>query len=179
MKITEPTNEEASKTSNILTKHTTDADSSTKSDPKDPDSGSKTDSLTKAIASARKELFKAFPPAAEADDDAITVATAKSRKWKPIKTAEKVTANKPDNTTPIVDLTGPSGNRRGGTFATDTNFKEKESTAVTKTPGKGKTPEEEIKEVVAQVRVKILPGAEDIQETVLGLMHHALTVLKE
>ena len=36
-----------------------------------------------------------------------------------------------------------------------------------------------MKEVVAQVHIKILPGDEDIQETVLGLMHHCLTVLKE
>ena len=41
------------------------------------------------------------------------------------------------------------------------------------------TKEDRLKEVVAQVRIKILPGAEDIQETVLGLMHHCLTVLKE
>jgi hypothetical protein len=44
---------------------------------------------------------------------------------------------------------------------------------------RGKTEEDELKEVVTQICIKILPGAEDIQETVLGLMHHCLTVLKE
>ena len=41
------------------------------------------------------------------------------------------------------------------------------------------TEEDELREVVTQDRIKILPRAEDIQEMVLGLMSHCLTVLKE
>ena len=76
----------------------------------------------------------------------------------------------------VVDLA--SSNRT--TFAKSTNFRVKEKAAAA-TPGKAEkaTKEDELREVVAQVRIKILPGAEDIQETVLGLMHHCLTVLKE
>jgi hypothetical protein len=145
-----------------LGRQTTDADSSTKSDPKDLDSWSKPDSLADAIASARKELFKASSPA-EDEDDAITVATSKSKKWKPIKRIKKVAASTLDSSNPVVDLTGPGSNRRGTTFATNTNFKEREKAAAATTPGPGKATEaDEFKEVVAQVRIKILPGAEDI-----------------
>ena len=81
---------------------------------------------------------------------------------------------------PVIDLTGFSSKQRGTTFATNTNFKEKEKTDAAATPGPGKaTKEDKLKEVVAQVSIKILPGAKDIQETVLGPMHHCLTVLKE
>ncbi len=48
-----------------------------------------------------------------------------------------------------------------------------------RTQGKGTTLDDELKECVAQIRIKILPGAEDIQETVLGLMQHCLTILQE
>ena len=174
MKIAEPTRDNS-----IRGGQTTEADSSTKSDPKDSDSGSKADSLADAIASARKELFNAPSPAEDADD-AITLATSKSRKWKPIKRSEKTAASGTESGIPVVDLTGPGSNRRGTTFAATTNFKEREKAAAVTTPGPGNaTKEDELKEVVAQVRIKILPGAEDIQETVLGLMHHCLTVLKE
>ena len=56
--------------------------SSTKSDPKDSDSGSKGDSLEKEIGGARRDLFQASS-GVEDDDDMITVATSKSKKWKP------------------------------------------------------------------------------------------------
>ena len=164
---------EAAHVDSNLGRQTTDADSSTKSDPKDLDSGSKPESLADVIASARKELFTVSSPA-EDTDDAITVATAKSKKWKPIKCNEKAVVSLPDSGIPVVDLTGPGSNRR------DTNFKERETAAAATTPCPGKaTEEDELKEVVVQIRIKILPGAEDIQETVLGLMHHCLSVLKE
>ena len=170
---------EAAHVDSNLGRQTTDADSSTKSDPKDSDSGSKPDSLADVIASARKELFTVSSPA-EDTDDAITVATSKSKKWYPIKRNEKAAASSTNSGIPVVDLTGPGSNRRGTTFATNTNFKEREKAAAATTPGPGKaTEEDELKEVVAQIRIKILPGAEDIQETVLGLMHHCLSVLKE
>ena len=152
--------------------------STTKSDPKDSESGSKSDSLAEAIASARKTLFRASLPVDNDADEAISVATSKSRKWKPIKRPEKIATSTSDNT-PIVDLTG-TDSRRGTSFAADTNFKEKEKAASTTTTGPGKATEtDELREVVVQLRIKILPGAEDVQETVLGLMHHCLTVLKE
>ena len=70
---------EAAHVDSNLGRQTMDADSSTKSDPKDSDSGSKPDSLADVIASARKELFTVSSPA-EDTDDAITVATSKSKK---------------------------------------------------------------------------------------------------
>ncbi len=148
-----------------------DADSSTKSNPKDSDSGSKPDSLADVIASARKELFIASSPASDADD-AITAATSKSNKWKPIKHSKKAAArSKLDSSTPVIDLTGSGSNCLGTTFAMDTNFKEVEMAAAAMTPRQGKATEvDKLKEVVTKVRIKILPGAEDIQETVLGLI---------
>ena len=155
--------------------HAADADSSTKSDPKDSDSGSKGGSLDDVIASARKELFKEKLSTTESDD-AITTATSRSRKWKPI---NKMAGGKLDSSKTVVDLTDTGGNRRGTTFATDTNFKGKEaSAAATPRPGRADK-NEDLKETVTQVRIRILPGAEDIQDTVFGLMHHCLTTLKE
>lgn len=100
---------EAAHVGSNLGRQTTDADSSTKSNPKDSDSGSKPDSLADVIASARKELFTVSSPA-EDTDDAITVATSKSKKWKPIKRNEKAAASSTDSGIPVVDLTGPGSN---------------------------------------------------------------------
>ena len=61
------------------------ATSSQKSDPKDLDLGSRPDSIDREIESARKDLFRASTGTEDGDDDAITVAMAKSKKWKPIK----------------------------------------------------------------------------------------------
>ncbi len=79
MKLMEIEHDERSGLGGNLGGQTTDADSSTKSDPKDMNSGLKPDSLANAIASARKELFKMRSPA-DYEDDAITVATSMSRK---------------------------------------------------------------------------------------------------
>jgi hypothetical protein len=179
MKITESKRDDNSKTSSNVMKLPTDADSTIKSDPKELDTESKADSLNDMIGSARKELFKSIPPP-EVDDDAITLATAKSRKWVPIKSVVKATtiSTTNENATLTIDLTGPC-HRRGATFAADTNFKESEAQAAKKTPGKETTSVDKPKECVAQIHIKILPGAEDIQETVLGLMHHCLTILQE
>jgi hypothetical protein len=177
MKITESKQDDTSKTSSNVMKLPADANSTIKSDPKELDTESKADSLNDMIVSARKEHFKSIPPP-EVDDDAITLATAKSRKWVPIKSIVKATTTSTtnENATPTIDLTGPC-HCRGATFAVDTNFKERETQAAKKTPGKETTLVDEPKECVAQICIKILPGAEDIQETVLGLMHHCLRIL--
>jgi hypothetical protein len=179
MKITESKQDYTSKTSSNAMKLPTDANSTIKSDLKELDTESKADSLNDMIGSARKVLFKLIPPP-EVDDDAITLATAKSRKWVPIKSIVKATTTSTtnENATPTIDLTGPC-HCRGATFAADTNFKKREAQAANKTPGKETTSVDEPKECVTQIRIKILPGAEDIQETVLGLMHHCLTILQE
>ncbi len=85
-----------------------DANSTIKSDLKELDTESKADSLNDMIGSARKVLFKLIPPP-EVDDDAITLATAKSRKWVPIKSIVKATTTSTtnENTTPTIDLTRP------------------------------------------------------------------------
>jgi hypothetical protein len=155
------------------------ANSTIESDPKESDTESKADSLNDMIASARKEIFKSIP-LPEVDDVASTLATAKLRKWVPIKSVVKATTTSTtnENATPTIDLTGPC-HCRGATFAADTNFKKREAQAANKTPGKETTSVDEPKECVTQIRIKILPGAEDIQETVLGLMHHCLTILQE
>ncbi len=129
MKITELKRDDTSKTSSNVMKLPMDANSTIKSDPKELDAESKVDSLNDMIASARKELFK-LVPLPEVDDDAITLATTKSRKWVPIKSVVKAptmsTTN--ENATPTIDLTGPC-HCWGATFATDTNFKEREAQA--------------------------------------------------
>ncbi len=131
------------------------------------------------IVSAHKELFKSTPPP-KVDDNAITLATSKSKKWVPIKSAVKSTTPSTTHkkTTPTIDLTEPS-NHRGATFAVDTNFKEREAQVAKRTQGKGTTLDEKLKECVSQIRIEILPGAKDIQETVLGLMQHCLVILQE
>jgi hypothetical protein len=179
MKITKSKLDDTSVTSSNVMKLPTDANSTIKSDPKDSDTESKADSLNDMIASAQKELFK-LTPLLKVDDDAITLATSKSKKWVPIKSAVKspTPSTTHKKTTPTIDLTEPS-NRRGATFAVDTNFKEREAQVAKRTPGKGTTLDDKLKECVAQIHIKILPGAEDIQETVLGLMQHCLTILQE
>ncbi len=179
MKITESKQGDTSKTSSNVMKLPTDANSTIKSDLKESDTESKADSLNDMIASARKELFKTIP-SPEVDDNAITLATAKSRKWVPIKSVVKATTTSTtnENATSTMDLTRPC-HCWGATFAADTNFKEREAQAAKKTPGKETTLVDKPKECVAQICIKILPGAEDIQETVLGLMHHCLTILQE
>ncbi len=61
----------------------------------------------------------------------------------------------------------------------DTNFKEKEGQPAKMTPAKAQDGVEEMKECMVQIRIKIHAGAEDIQETMLGLMHHCRTILHE
>ncbi len=172
-----------SNTSSKVMKLPTDEGSTVKLDPKELDTESKADSLNDMIESARKELFKStLPP--EVDDDAITLATSESKKWVPIKKATNpsMKATIPSVTqykaTPSVDFTA-SSNCRGATFAADTNFKGREVQAAKSTPGKETTFADPPKECMALIHMKILPGAEDIQETVLGLMQHCLTILQE
>jgi hypothetical protein len=179
MKITKSKLDDTSVTSSNVMKLPTDADSTIKSDPKELDTESKADSLNDMITSAQKELFELTPPP-KVDNDTITLATSKSKKWVPIKSVVKSTTPSTTHkkTTPTIDLTEPS-NCWGAMFAVDTNFKEREAQVAKRTPGKGTTLDDELKECVAQIRIKILPGAEDIQETVLGLMQHCLTILQE
>ncbi len=60
-----------------------------------------------------------------------------------------------------------------------TNFKEREAPAVKKTPAKEAEIAETMKECIAWLRVKILAGATDIQETVMGLLGYCLVILQE
>jgi hypothetical protein len=179
MKITKSKLDDTAVTSSNVMKLPTDANSTIKSDPKELDMESKVDSLNDMIASARKELLKLTHPP-KVDDNSITLATSKSKKWVPIKSAVKSTtpSTSQKKTTSTIDLT-ESSNRRGATFAVDTNFKEREAQVAKRTPGKGTTLDDKLKECVAQIHIKILPGAEDIQETVLGLMQHCLRILQE
>jgi hypothetical protein len=113
MKITESKQDDGSKTSSNLMKLPMDTNSTIKSDPKESDTESKEDSLANMIASARKELFRATPPA-DNNDDIITLATAKSKKWVPI--------NKVRDRTMTLSVTSTAPNCRSATFATDTIF---------------------------------------------------------
>jgi hypothetical protein len=148
----------------------TDTNSTIKSNPKELDTELKEDSLANMIASAQKELFRATPPA-DNNDNIITLATAKSKKWVPINKARDQTM------TSSVTTTAPKCH--GATFAADTNFKEKEGQPAKMTPAKAQDGVEEMKECMVQICIKIHAGAEDIQEMTLGLMHHCLTILHE
>ncbi len=170
MKITESKQDDGSKMSSNLMKLPTDTDSTIKSDPKESDTESKEDSLANMIASAWKELYRA-PPPADDNNDIITLATAKSKKWVPINKATDRTM------TSSVNTTAPK--RHGAMFAADTNFKEKEGQPAKMTPAKAQDGVEEMKEYVVQIRINNHAGTEDIQETTLGLMHHCLTILHE
>jgi hypothetical protein len=84
----------------------TDTNSTIKSNPKELDTELKEDSLANMIASARKELFRATPPA-EDNNDIITLATAKSKKWVPI--------NKARDRTMTLSVTTTASKCRGAT----------------------------------------------------------------
>ncbi len=111
------------------------------------------------------------PPAGDNDNVITLVATAKSKKWVPINKAKDRTMTLPATTTNL--------KCHGATFAADTNFKEREMRLTKMTPAKAQDGIEEIKECVAQLHIKIHAGAEDIQEMVLGLMLHCLSILHE
>jgi hypothetical protein len=168
MKITESKQDDGSVTSSNLMKLPMDTNSTIKSNPKESDTESKEDSLANMIASARKELFRVTLPADD-NDNIITLATAKSKKWVPI--------NKTRDWTMTLSVTTTAPKCHGTTFAADTNFKEKEGQPAKMTPPKAQDGVEEMKECMVQICIKIHAGAEDIQETTLGLMHHCLTIL--
>ncbi len=137
MKITESKQDDGSETSSNLMKLPTDTDITIKSNPNELDTESKKDSLANMIASAQKELFRATP-LAEGNNNIITLATAKSKKWVPINKARDWTM------TSSVTTTAPK--RRGAMFAADTNFKEKEGQPEKMTPAKAQDGIEEMKE---------------------------------
>ena len=87
----------------------------------------KEDSLANTIARAQKELFKVTPPA-DNNDNLITLATARSKKWVPI--------NKVKDRTMTSPATNTGHKRCGATFTADTYFKEREGQTTKMTPAK-------------------------------------------
>ncbi len=79
MKITKSKLDDTSVTSSNMMKLPTGSNSTIKSDPKESDTESKADSLNDMIVSAYEELFKSTP-LPKVDNDAITLATSKSKK---------------------------------------------------------------------------------------------------
>jgi hypothetical protein len=126
------------------------------------------------IESARKTLFST-PLAQDNNNNKITMATLRSKKWVPIKTAERTDTTTVKKTASKV----PSSSFKGAMFAVGTNFKEREVPAVKKTPAKEAETTAMMKECIARVRGKILAGAADIQETVMGLLGHCLVITQE
>jgi hypothetical protein len=103
------------------------------------------------------------------------MATSRSKKWGPIKAAERTnttTAKKTASTAPI-------SSHKGATFAVGTNFKEREVPTAKKTPAKEVETTAMMKECIARVLVKTLAGAADIQETVMRLLGYCLVILQE
>jgi hypothetical protein len=123
-------------TGSNLIKLPTDTDSTIKNDPKESDSESKEDSLANMIASARKELLRATPPADD-NDSIITLATAKSKKWVPI--------NKARDWTMTLSVITTTPKCHGAMFAADMNFKEKEGQPSKTTAAKAQDGVEEMK----------------------------------
>jgi hypothetical protein len=153
----------------------TDIHSTAKSDPKEYDTKSKEDSLSNMIVSAQKTSFESTLPVQCNNGNEITMATTRSKKWVPIKSVERTNTRTAKKTA----LTAPSSSRKGATFAVCTNIKEQEAPAAKKTLAKEVETTEMMKECIARVRVKILAGAADIQETVMRLMGHCLVILQK
>jgi hypothetical protein len=62
-------------------------------------------------------------------------------------------------------------------FAADANFTTRETAPVKKTPAKEAATK--VNECVVELQLKIFYGANDVQETVLGMMDHCLSILYE
>jgi hypothetical protein len=174
MKTNDVNSNDTSATSSNIMK-ITDTNGTAKSDSKELDIESKEDSLSNMIASGQKTLFKSTPLAQDNNDDKITMATSRSKKWVPIKSVERT------NTTPAKNtvLTAPSSSHKDATFVVDKNFKEQEAPVAKKTLAKKAETTEIMKECIARVCVKILAGVTDIQETVMGLLGNCLVILQE
>jgi hypothetical protein len=138
--------------------------STAESDPRELDGESQGDgSLADLIRSTKKALFASRP---EAEDNQI-VTTNRNRKWIPI---NKTSGNKTEEAT-----TSGTG-RKGASFAEGTNFAAKDALAK-KTPAKDTNAK--INYCVVKNKLKILRGVNDVQEMVVGMMDHCLTILHE
>jgi hypothetical protein len=138
--------------------------STAKSNPRESDGESQgNSSLADLIASTKKVLFESMPAA----EDNQTVTTNRNRKWVPI---NKTSGNKTEEAT-----TSGTG-CKGASFAEGTNFAAKDAPAK-KTPAKDTNTK--INDCVVKIKLKILHGVNDVQETVIRMMDHCFTILHE
>jgi hypothetical protein len=138
--------------------------STAKSDPRESDGELQGDgSLADLITSTKKALFESRPAA----EDNQTVTTNCSRKWVPI---NKTSGNKTEEVTTL------GTGCKGTSFAEGTNFVAKDA-PTKKTPAKDMNTK--INDCVVKIKLKILHGVNDVQETVIGMMDHCLTILHE
>jgi hypothetical protein len=136
--------------------------STAKSDPRESDGELQgKGSLADLIASTKKAPFESRPAA----EDDQTVTTNRNPKWVPI---NKTSSNKTEEAT-----TSDTG-CKGASFAEGTNFAAKDASAK-KTPAKNMNAK--INDCVVKIKLKILHGVNDVQETVIGMMDHCLTIL--
>ncbi len=134
----------------------------TKSDPKESDEESQgVGSLSDLIASTRKVLFESALPV----DDEKTVTATQMRKWAP---------NKKTGGSMKEDIGTLGSSRKAALFAEGTNFATREVPPVTKTTAKDTTTK--VNNCVVKLQHKILHG-NNVQETVLGMIDHCLTIL--
>jgi hypothetical protein len=121
-------------------------------------------SLSELIAITRKALFERPPPT----DKDQTVTTMQSQKWVPIKKSGSNTKE---------DTSTSGRGCKAVSFAADTNFTTREMTPVKRTPTKEAATK--VNECVVKLQLKIFHGANNVQETVLGMMDHCLSILHE
>jgi hypothetical protein len=109
-------------------------------------------SIARAISSTRKELF------ASASSKSLSKSSRAAKAWRPIIPRD----------TPAEDAAAS----KGATFAAETVFHERSPT-----PTDGDTPTPGENDCVVRIRFKLQPC--DVQETLVGLLAHCLSVLQE
>jgi hypothetical protein len=114
------------------------------------DGGDDQDSIARAISSTPKELF------ATASSRSSSKSTRSTKAWRPITDTSRQDA----------------GASRGATFAAETVFHERSAT-----PTEGDASASKTNDCVVRIRFKLQPC--DVQETLIGLLAHCLSVLQE
>ncbi len=148
-------------------------ESKTKSDPKESDDeagsrdGEDKDSIGRAIAGTRKNLFKVDEIYTPGRKEKSGEKARKLKGWKPIPKA--VTTATPQGK-------AQTSRRKGAKFAEGTQFHEKVSTGgAKKTPGK----EGKMKDCIDRIKLKPTGGHKDIPASIMGMINHSLSILQE
>ncbi len=148
-------------------------ESKTKSDPKESDDkvgsgdGEDKDSIGRAIAGTRKNLFKVDETCTPGGKEESGEKARKPKGWTPIPKAA---------TTATPQGKAQTSGRKGAKFAEGTQFHEKVSTGgAKKTPGK----EGKMNNCIVRIKLKLTGGHKDIPASIMGMINHSLSILQE